>query len=311
MMVSCPKCGFQQPDDQYCAQCGVDMKAFVPAPEPMTSRLSKNITLQIILAGAIIAGLIASIYFSQKENIQETLKAAFESPSPEADSEITWTASSDEEKSAGLEARALTPDSNEVSKPAATSTAKKSASTPTSLIVDYIEVPEPLLQAWVAEGQTLSETGNSRSILLANTGGIEGLKRQEWRAEDLGEGASLPFTNSKSVKSSVLGAVQGFNSELGLSIEITPSVSANQTLDMEIDIAINLPIGMDDQATPTTITGRYSIPSDTILVIVGLIPRQSMRAEVQNAFSGGPLGIFESADFLSGASEFAIVIRPE
>lgn len=49
MMVNCPKCGFSQPEDQYCAQCGVDMLAFRPTQKPLLSRFFGQTSVQILL----------------------------------------------------------------------------------------------------------------------------------------------------------------------------------------------------------------------------------------------------------------------
>lgn len=57
MMVNCPKCGFSQPQDQYCAKCGVDMIAYRPRAKPFLTRLVSNTTFQIsALAFLTLAG---------------------------------------------------------------------------------------------------------------------------------------------------------------------------------------------------------------------------------------------------------------
>ncbi len=42
MLVDCPKCHFSQPQDQYCAKCGIDMQAYRPKPAPVQVRLLAN-----------------------------------------------------------------------------------------------------------------------------------------------------------------------------------------------------------------------------------------------------------------------------
>ena len=55
MMVICGKCGFYQPHDRYCANCGIDMLAYRPARKPLFKRLISNTAFQGFLVVATIA----------------------------------------------------------------------------------------------------------------------------------------------------------------------------------------------------------------------------------------------------------------
>lgn len=54
MLVNCPKCGFSQPQDQYCAKCGVDMQAYKPKPAPLGTRMLASPVLIATFAFALI-----------------------------------------------------------------------------------------------------------------------------------------------------------------------------------------------------------------------------------------------------------------
>lgn len=59
MMVNCPKCGFSQPQDQYCANCGVDIVAFSARQKPVGTRLLSNTAFQLsTLAALVIVGAL-------------------------------------------------------------------------------------------------------------------------------------------------------------------------------------------------------------------------------------------------------------
>ncbi|MFN9067799.1 MAG: hypothetical protein ACK5V3_11265, partial [Bdellovibrionales bacterium] len=60
MTIKCPKCGFSQPRDQYCARCGVNMTAFKAPPKPLLKRLSENLALQMFMV--FIIGLAGFLY---------------------------------------------------------------------------------------------------------------------------------------------------------------------------------------------------------------------------------------------------------
>lgn len=63
MTIHCPKCGFSQPRDQYCARCGIDMLAFKAPPKSFMKSLSENLFLQLILV--FIIGFGAVFYLRQ------------------------------------------------------------------------------------------------------------------------------------------------------------------------------------------------------------------------------------------------------
>jgi hypothetical protein len=65
-MVNCPKCGFSQDQDQYCANCGIDMLAYRPAPKPLIQRLVSNITLQLCFLGVVVASVFLIVRHQQK-----------------------------------------------------------------------------------------------------------------------------------------------------------------------------------------------------------------------------------------------------
>lgn len=56
MMVSCPRCGFQQPQDRYCAQCGVDMDSYKPQAAPWYQTFFKSTAVQLTLLVAVAGG---------------------------------------------------------------------------------------------------------------------------------------------------------------------------------------------------------------------------------------------------------------
>lgn len=62
MLINCPRCGFQQPQDQYCAQCGVDMENYKPSTPPAWKRLLGNPLVQLS-ALVVVAGAVGAVLF--------------------------------------------------------------------------------------------------------------------------------------------------------------------------------------------------------------------------------------------------------
>lgn len=69
MLVDCPKCGFTQPEDQYCAKCGVDMQSYRPAPKALGSQLLTNPFFHITIIFILVFG--GSIYIMREQRKQE------------------------------------------------------------------------------------------------------------------------------------------------------------------------------------------------------------------------------------------------
>ena len=63
--MKCPRCGFTQPRDQYCAQCGVDISSYKPPQQPLFQRLAKSNLLQLGLVAVVIV-LVANYLVNKK-----------------------------------------------------------------------------------------------------------------------------------------------------------------------------------------------------------------------------------------------------
>lgn len=66
MLIHCPKCGFQQPTDKYCAQCGVDIENFKPQLPSQTKKIFTNPLLQLSVLVLVTAAAGISFYQDQK-----------------------------------------------------------------------------------------------------------------------------------------------------------------------------------------------------------------------------------------------------
>lgn len=75
-MMNCPKCGFEQPVDQYCAKCGVDMAKTLKNSSGLKG-LFKNPAviagLVVLLGGIGFAGYRSSVQNAEKSSIASEL----------------------------------------------------------------------------------------------------------------------------------------------------------------------------------------------------------------------------------------------
>ncbi|QDK38969.1 hypothetical protein DOE51_15935 [Bdellovibrio sp. NC01] len=71
MLIKCPKCGFQQPIDRYCAQCGVDMESFRPPAQPFFKKVVGNPLVQLSVLVVTASGVGYYIYQRGQETLQQ------------------------------------------------------------------------------------------------------------------------------------------------------------------------------------------------------------------------------------------------
>lgn len=64
MLINCPKCGFSQPKDRYCASCGVDMDHFRPQPTPWLRKFWNNPTTPV---GLTLIVAIMSVWYIRQQ----------------------------------------------------------------------------------------------------------------------------------------------------------------------------------------------------------------------------------------------------
>lgn len=62
MQIECPKCHFRQPEDRFCARCGIDMQSFRPPEKSFFEKLMQNATL-IFLVGMVLLSSGLFFYF--------------------------------------------------------------------------------------------------------------------------------------------------------------------------------------------------------------------------------------------------------
>jgi hypothetical protein len=141
MMVNCPRCGFSQPQDQYCAQCGIDMVAFKPAQKPFYEKLISNTYFQV----AILFVVVGTVFFVARENRRRELAERIAEIENAGNTQIlskrsiaasstgkSELASATHDNSAGNQAGSATHDNSKASAPAAAMGSRSTVETPVS-----------------------------------------------------------------------------------------------------------------------------------------------------------------------------------
>ncbi len=67
MLVKCPKCGFDQPKDTYCANCGIEMDSYKPIKAPLWKRIVKSPLFSLLIFLAL--GYAAVLYLRNPSQV--------------------------------------------------------------------------------------------------------------------------------------------------------------------------------------------------------------------------------------------------
>lgn len=80
MLINCPRCGFSQPKDRYCASCGVDMENFTPNAPTQMEKLVGMPFFNIALVLALTGGIIGYIRYQQSEELKARIELLSNGP---------------------------------------------------------------------------------------------------------------------------------------------------------------------------------------------------------------------------------------
>ncbi|MGE0526822.1 MAG: hypothetical protein AB7G93_18020 [Bdellovibrionales bacterium] len=97
MMMDCPRCGFNQPKDRYCASCGVDVEQLLARPKPLWVRIAQNPNTHLTLIGVLIILVVAYILRTQSELVSREMEALLDLPLSSREAGEPATESEDEE----------------------------------------------------------------------------------------------------------------------------------------------------------------------------------------------------------------------
>lgn len=216
MMVNCPKCGFVQPKDQFCAKCGVDMLAYRPPEQPLSKKLMTNWVLQVAIVALIC--LIGFVVFRDRTRANLEQRAADIDSAPQAIAEQRSDASSN------------------LNSPPTTSTATSGAGAAADQPAQRV-APQP--QAVAPQNVQPGNQGTTQSAAPPTQQGAAGLIAAADQAlGERGAGANSPLV--RSVRISFMEAQRGMIAELNRNTVNLASYGNNFTGGVVTDLGARL-----------------------------------------------------------------------
>jgi hypothetical protein len=336
MLVNCPKCGFQQPIDKYCAQCGVDMETFKPAAPPLIQRIFGNTIVQLSLLVVVAGGLGTFLYKNGPSNTEPSaanansrvqINSNASSSAPAASSfegQMAPVPADPEAQSTEALAQDIVAARMEgTTVPAATLDGQANPSekrslagvSGPSLIVTYAEVPRASYQALVdathstPNGAYLNFTGYSAGILpglrdLLNAGTF---KMKVLHKETRGIASAKTLQWFYGLKDPRTAADIGFTTFVVLA-DSDPGDN-NLRGSMDVQRGWREPAGGSSEYQRRNFPAEFEISTRTGFFMSGVMPPRANIPNEEELTSIDVFKILRSVPFQRGESEFVIFVE--
>lgn len=329
MLINCPRCGFSQPKDQYCAQCGVDMDSYKPKSVPLTTRIRQSTKTHIILL--LVTTVFVGQYVIRSEEPQRWVqkitrsqgvtssKAKFSDDS-NYPSGVTQSASEVSEESSIRGASTENLDSlrnrelqvvsqterpievgNSANGGATDSTTGKTETTETTFRIIYAEVPSTLVAKWIADS---SSSGLYQNLNEYSAGIIADFRRQI--------DSSMRILKASEKKLSPTQSDTNFSGTVGEESGEIIGIATNLEFRSQQNGSVHggIMVNRTQKNGRENFPAEFDLPRGAALFLLGAIKLNSFPVE-REQLNMPPFQIFKSPDFLARKTEFVIILEPE
>lgn len=318
--MECPRCGFNQPEDRYCANCGLDVDSYLAKPKPLLSRLLQNANLYLALTAALVVGLVFYIFISQKAAINHEVHSLFkglplmsrdagdftqQDSKPIGEKPFVRQQTAEAAKppvAPKPQAAAVAPKATEAKAPAP-------APTYSQLDVDFLEISKENIAAVAASGKVLTDSADWRVIKVDDAQQADNIRSA---------GRPLPGRNQGPVRKERFAAVMaGDENPVPQQPFLNFSLEWRKANRSHWEISYRIP-GLPDRNTPpegrklveTNLDGLMNIrPGQAILFVYDPLRRIPVDRKNMNQLADSPLRVLLSEDFRQGFSALVIWIQ--
>ena len=347
MMVNCPKCGFSQPQDQYCASCGVDMVAF-RARTRASQSLLKNPVVQVL---GFVVVVIASFVFVRASNnsrvehlvadtpvvreadqqerelaaaqsdqgtaraeMNETNSASVKSPTVESERPSARTDQGDVsgghagEPAFSQPALSATLPSAGASKVTPAAGIRAALQPPQNVKVYFIEAQRSFLTELLSDAREPSSDGTVAYGVVADLD--QRLKNSRaWQSLDTSSDQPMKLNQPNVIFKGTRDPASGQN--IGFAVQVIPLSRDEAGSHLQIDANRTLRDSSNGiESVNFQMPENFSIPKGSSVVITNVLPHRQIGPEEQALYRNvNVLKAMAGERFRSGATDVAIIVQ--
>lgn len=328
MLINCPRCGFSQPNDQYCAQCGVDMQSYKPKAEPILKKILQSGMFQILVL--LISAVLIGQFIIREDRPQSWVQkitrfqgvtkpintASQVSVPPTAVSAAKPIAESASSDSNDSELRDLK--DQEITIPITTPPAGANAAAGVNPILrknenaaeiqtpqfrlSYVEVSRENLSKWINDSTNAGLFQN----LAAYSAGIltDFRKRNDQTLRTLLTKDVKLAVGQSNATMAVTTEQENSSQIIGLASEFHFQSYGNGVVHGSVLVVRNERQGRSD------FPAEFDLPRGAVFFLVGALKSNNF-ANDKARLTMPPFQILNSVDFMTQKTEFVIIIEPE
>jgi hypothetical protein len=324
MMMVCPKCGFSQPSDRFCAQCGVDVSVFHVKPKPWIVRFVQNPNLHLFLIGCLVVVVLGYIFYTQRallgNEVNEFLNdipllskdssdggaavAASSKPPPPA---AAASASRTEALAAPAEqnTNGFLPDEGASALPEGDESKTASAESTGSgeFEVSFWAVGRDVLNQLVPTADKANDGGEGRIMVWQQSSKV--LPAIEGSGQQLEGGGSVSLaTSPMTVTDGADGSPLQFTSKITMS----KAAGVGNEFNLKLEIDWHLPSAEVGRYVDASIDGTATIPFKGAIMVIIDPAERTVRGDLLKSVNG-PMSIFASEEFRSGVTDWVMLVH--
>jgi len=338
-MMKCPRCGFTQPKDQYCAQCGVDIYAYKPPAKPISQKLLESPVAQLTVVALIIFA-VASVLMKKEDrslrdrvnylkgnlqiSSQKKTLSTIDNENPSSDGTSSTTSASPSTPLSSSQNTGLAADS-------ATSASAASATTATSdrarsneradsaavsrstyeLKVSYYEVSTRVRDLLIEESRHTGQFNNYGDYMAGM------LTQFHRRLGSFGKESVFLHSQQKTIENgkatSWFTGLQSANTEahvgINNSVELSEFEPGQFKLNFEVLKSWKDNSDPNSSLTKTSYPAQAEMPRSGATFISNVLTATSPLENEDYISSVPPFGVLKSPNFRQGITHFIIVIE--
>lgn len=330
-MMECPRCGFQQPTDQFCAKCGVNVETYVIKPKPLIVRVLQNPNFHLSLIGILIVFVVGWIFYSQANYVKLEIGRLVGTPISSRDAadpnEVAAQARMREEAREAQEAEraadqartetvAIAQDNaaTEVANADAEKTAVGAALPVigSKIEISYWEIPRETLMPVLQQAQPLGQGSGGRAFFFSQNARLKEVLNSG--AQSLAASRTFPVTAGGQLTVETPPTTPEMF-QFGLMVQLTKAEAKDVAIRFDTSLILPQPepAGTTQpvvrRVAESSLNGATPLATSNAVAIVFDPPNRKPSEEVVSKAGDGPWSVFSSPEFRNGLTDWVIVVE--